>query len=50
MTSPKDGVLRFTNHNDLQAFLEVAKDVGILVIVRPGPYVNAETAGGKHKI
>ncbi len=46
MTSPREGEIRFTEHNDAQKFYQVAKDVGLLVIVRPGPYVNAETAGG----
>lgn len=46
LTSPREGEIRFTEHNDAQEFYQVAKDVGLLVIVRPGPYVNAETAGG----
>ncbi|KAF4562641.1 hypothetical protein EYR36_004035 [Pleurotus pulmonarius] len=46
LTSPREGEIRFTEHNDAQKFYQVAKDVGLLVIVRPGPYVNAETAGG----
>ena len=34
LSSPRDGVVRFTEHNDLVKFYEVAKEVGILVIVR----------------
>lgn len=33
LSSPRDGVVRFTEHNDLIKFYEVAKEVGILVIV-----------------
>ncbi|KAF8996419.1 glycoside hydrolase family 35 protein [Cyathus striatus] len=46
LTAPNSKEVRFTQHNDLAKFYQVAKDVGVLVIVRPGPYVNAETAGG----
>ncbi|THU81100.1 glycoside hydrolase family 35 protein [Dendrothele bispora CBS 962.96] len=46
LSAPNANEVSFTGHNDLQAFFETAKEVGVLVIVRPGPYVNAETAGG----
>ncbi|PVG04083.1 putative beta-galactosidase [Serendipita vermifera] len=46
LTSPRQGVNRWTNHNDIAKFLEVAKEVGLLVIARPGPYINAESSGG----
>ncbi|KAF7313122.1 putative beta-galactosidase A [Mycena kentingensis (nom. inval.)] len=46
LTAPNSTQVRFTEHNDLAKFYTVAKEVGVLVIVRPGPYVNAETAGG----
>ncbi|KAN0065029.1 hypothetical protein ACQY0O_001505 [Thecaphora frezii] len=32
--------------NDLARFLENAREVGIFVILRPGPYINAEANGG----
>lgn len=32
--------------NDLDFFLSVAKEEGLFVIVRPGPYINAETTMG----
>ncbi|KAF8751741.1 Glycoside hydrolase family 35 protein [Rhizoctonia solani] len=38
--------LNFEGYLSVTRFLEIAKDVGILVIVRPGPYINAETTGG----
>jgi beta-galactosidase GanA len=34
LSSPRDGVVRFTGHNDLVNFYKVAKEVGVLVIVR----------------
>ncbi|KAG9085345.1 hypothetical protein FRC06_003654 [Ceratobasidium sp. 370] len=46
ITEGKRGVLNFEGHRSITKFLDIAKDVGILVIVRPGPYINAETAGG----
>ncbi|KAJ6608888.1 putative beta-galactosidase, partial [Mycena sp. CBHHK59/15] len=49
LSAPNSNEVRFTEHNDLAKFFQVAKEVGILVIVRPGPYVNAETAAGKYR-
>ncbi|CAE7074419.1 unnamed protein product [Rhizoctonia solani] len=46
ITEGKPGVLNFEGHRSVTKFLDVAQDVGILVIVRPGPYINAETSGG----
>ncbi|KAF8167047.1 glycoside hydrolase family 35 protein [Mycena galopus ATCC 62051] len=46
LSAPNPDEVRFTQHNDLAKFFQTAKDVGILVIVRPGPYINAETAAG----
>ncbi|KAG6916269.1 hypothetical protein DXG01_007613 [Tephrocybe rancida] len=46
LTAPNSEEIRFTEHNDLAKFLQVAKEVGVLVILRPGPYINAESAGG----
>ncbi|GLB41552.1 putative glycoside hydrolase family 35 protein [Lyophyllum shimeji] len=46
LSAPNSKEVRLTEHNDVAKFYQVAKEVGILVIVRPGPYVNAETAGG----
>jgi beta-galactosidase len=30
----------------LEPFFEAAKDAGIYLIARPGPYINAEVSGG----
>ncbi|CAE6472777.1 unnamed protein product [Rhizoctonia solani] len=46
ITEGKPGVLNFEGHRSVTKFLDVAQSVGILVIVRPGPYINAETSGG----
>jgi len=46
--SAKDGVLGFESgaHNFTKLF-DIAKQVGLYIYFRPGPYVNAEaTAGG----
>ena len=31
---------------DLEAFLQMAEDFGLYVILRPGPYICAEWSGG----
>jgi len=45
--SPKQGVYDFTGIRDLDRVLDMAKEEGLYVITRAGPYVNAElTRGG----
>ncbi len=44
--SPKKGVYDFTGVRDINRLLDIAKEVGIYVIARPGPYINAETDSG----
>ncbi len=44
--SPKPGVYDFTGVRDVDKLLDIAADVGIYVIARPGPYINAEVDGG----
>ena len=45
--SPRRGVFDFsTPGRDVQNLLDIAKEVGLYVIARPGPYCNAETNGG----
>ncbi|KAL8286247.1 hypothetical protein RQP46_004735 [Phenoliferia psychrophenolica] len=44
--NPSPGVFDFDGFRDLAAFLDVAQETGMWVIVRPGPYINAETTGG----
>jgi beta-galactosidase GanA len=44
--SPKPGVYDFTGVRDVDKLLDIANEVGIYVIARPGPYINAEVDGG----
>ncbi|HKE92917.1 MAG TPA: beta-galactosidase, partial [Povalibacter sp.] len=45
--TPRRGVYDFTGVRDMDRLLQIARDVGLYVIVRPGPYMNAEiTRGG----
>ncbi|GAB1726245.1 hypothetical protein NU195Hw_g5330t1 [Hortaea werneckii] len=45
--SPREGVFDFrTPARDIQKLFDIAKEVGLYVIARPGPYCNAETNGG----
>lgn len=44
--SPKEGVYDFSGVKDVDKLLKIAEDVGIYVIARPGPYINAETDAG----
>ncbi|EPQ32120.1 uncharacterized protein PFL1_00317 [Pseudozyma flocculosa PF-1] len=47
MSRPEASSVTFKSPgNDLARFLEICKDVGIFVILRPGPYINAESNGG----
>ena len=44
--SPKRGVYDFTGLRDVDRLLDIAAEVGIYVLARPGPYINAETDAG----
>ncbi|MEU6848860.1 beta-galactosidase [Actinacidiphila alni] len=44
--SPAPGVYDFTGVRDVDKLLDMAADLGIYVIARPGPYINAEVDGG----
>ncbi len=39
---PEEGVFDFTGNLDLGAYIDVAKEVGLDVYLRPGPYICAE--------
>jgi beta-galactosidase GanA len=45
--SPAPGVYDFTGVRDIDQLLDIAAEAGIYVIARPGPYINAETTGGR---
>lgn len=36
------GIYDFSGDNDLLNFIEIAEELGLLVILRPGPYIDAE--------
>ena len=44
--SPRPGVYDFTGVRDMDLLLDIADEVGIDVIARPGPYINAEVDSG----
>jgi beta-galactosidase GanA len=44
--SPRRGVYDFSGIRDVDKLLDMARDAGIYVIARPGPYINAETDAG----
>ncbi|MER5756577.1 beta-galactosidase [Streptomyces sp. NPDC002088] len=44
--SPAPGHYDFTGVRDLDLFLRMAAETGLYVILRPGPYINAEVDGG----
>ncbi|MEU6348035.1 beta-galactosidase [Streptomyces sp. NPDC047072] len=44
--SPGPGQYDFTGVRDLDLFLRTAAETGLYVILRPGPYINAEVDGG----
>jgi beta-galactosidase GanA len=44
--SPAPGVYDFTGVRDIDRLLDIAADVGLYVLARPGPYLNAELDSG----
>ncbi|MFD7796542.1 beta-galactosidase [Streptomyces sp. NPDC059759] len=44
--SPAPGTFDFTGVRDLDLFLRIAAETGLYVILRPGPYINAEVDAG----
>ncbi|KAI0632367.1 glycoside hydrolase superfamily [Trametes polyzona] len=45
-TNPAPGVLDFNDWRALKPMYDAAKLAGILIVLRPGPYINAETSAG----
>ena len=39
---PEENVFDFAGEKDIRKFLEIARELGLKVIVRPGPYICAE--------
>lgn len=44
--SPREGEYDFSGIRDMDRMLDAARDAGIYVIARPGPYINAEVDSG----
>ncbi len=44
--SPAPGVYDFSGVRDVDRLLQMAHDVGLIVLARPGPYINAELDSG----
>ena len=44
--SPAPGMYDFTGVRDVDRLLDMADELGMYVIARPGPYINAEVDGG----
>lgn len=46
LINPSRGVVDFDGFRALQPLFDAAKDAGIFIVLRPGPYINAETTAG----
>jgi len=46
LINPSRGVVDFGGFRALQPLFDAAKEAGIWIVVRPGPYINAETSAG----
>lgn len=46
LVEPKRGDISFEGFRDLQPFFDSAKEAGLYLIARPGPYINAEVYAG----
>ncbi len=44
--SPEQGVYDFSGIRDVRKLLQITQDLGLWVLARPGPYINAEYSGG----
>jgi beta-galactosidase GanA len=44
--SPAPGVYDFSGVRDIDRLLDIAEEVGLYVLARPGPYINAELDSG----
>lgn len=39
---PQPGIYNFSGQNDFEAYLQLAQELGFVVILRPGPYIDGE--------
>ncbi|KAG8906903.1 hypothetical protein FRB99_005786 [Tulasnella sp. 403] len=47
LSHPSPGQLDFGGYRSLDTFLDMAMEEGLWVVLRPGPYINAETSGAR---
>lgn len=46
LINPSRNVIDFADWRNLTSFLQVAAELGIYIVLRPGPYIHAETSAG----
>jgi beta-galactosidase GanA len=46
LVNPSNGVIDFEGFRALDLAFKAARDAGLWVVLRPGPYINAETSAG----
>ncbi|OJA15263.1 hypothetical protein AZE42_10788 [Rhizopogon vesiculosus] len=46
LINPSPGVIDFNDYRALEPLYEAAKQTGVWIVLRPGPYINAETTAG----
>ncbi|KAG0700935.1 glycoside hydrolase family 35 protein [Suillus ampliporus] len=46
LINPSPGVIDFNDYRALEPLYEAARQTGIWIVLRPGPYINAETTAG----
>ncbi|KAG7098347.1 hypothetical protein E1B28_000306 [Marasmius oreades] len=45
-TNPTEGHVEWDGYRNFELFMEIAHEVGLWVIARPGPYINGESSAG----
>lgn len=45
LTNPAPGIFDFNEYRALEPLFKMAMEIGIWIVLRPGPYINAETTG-----
>ncbi|KAG9019237.1 hypothetical protein FRB90_004799, partial [Tulasnella sp. 427] len=46
LTNPAPGIFDFEEYRALEPLFTMAMEIGLWIVLRPGPYINAETTGG----
>ncbi|KAL0572730.1 hypothetical protein V5O48_009230 [Marasmius crinis-equi] len=45
-TNPTEGRVEWEGYRNFELFMQIAQEVGLWVIARPGPYINGESSAG----